>query len=89
MFNLDSLAGIGHENRIGVVDMCIDFSGSRRLAQEVEAAVTNRDMIHFSRTDRPPTGQIGVHHQSKRAVEQNDPGIMYGVPQPACDLTDT
>jgi len=89
MLDLDPFVGAGHENRIGVVDVRIDFSTRWRMTQEIKGAVANRDMVHFSRAAgaRPNSPEFVVAPEC--AIEQNEVRTVNGVAQLVRDFTDS
>jgi hypothetical protein len=78
---MGAFPGAGHKNRVRIVYVSVKLPARRRLMQEIDAAVTDRQMIHLSRAAgaRPNGGQFAVTPEC--AIEQNDIGFVNNVPQ--------
>jgi hypothetical protein len=78
---MGAFPGAGHKNRVCIVYVGVKLPVRRRLMQEIEAAVTDRQMIHLSRAAgaRPNGGQFAVTPEC--AIEQNDIGFVNNIPQ--------
>jgi hypothetical protein len=78
---MGAFPGAGHKNRVGIIYVGVKLPTRWRLMQEIEAAVTDRQMIHLSRAAgaRPNGGQFAVIPEC--AIEQNDIGFVNSIPQ--------
>src|SRR5262249_34322206 len=81
LLHLCAFARAGHKNRVCVVYVGVNLPARRRLMQEIEAAVTDRQVVHLARTAGawPNRGQFAI--APERAIEQNDIGFVNCIPQ--------
>jgi hypothetical protein len=73
--------GTGHKNRVRVVYVRVNLPARRRLAQEIEAAIADGQVIHLARAAgaRPNKGQFTITPEC--AIEQNNIRFVNYVPQ--------
>src|SRR4029077_2052811 len=81
LLNLCAFWTARHQNRIRVVDVRVNLPARRRLAQQIKAAVADRQMIHLSRAAwaRRRDSEFAVTPEC--AVKQDDIGCIDCIAQ--------
>lgn len=78
---MGAFPGAGHKNRVCIVYVGVNLPSRRRLMQEIEAAVADRQVVHLpgAAGARPNGGQFAVTPEC--AIEQNNVGFVNRIPQ--------